>query len=155
MKTKTPGRELRFTRARQAIVFWVLGVGLLCLAAGLFILWRQRLDHPPAWWTGVLPLLFSAGSFWLAVRLTRHAYVLLSPVGLEIFPFIKPVRNFQLITWSEVEDARVDEARKLLIIRYAGVQDAGVILTLSPMTAAARNMLKRAIEGVMENRKSA
>lgn len=155
MKTKSPEKELRFTRARQAQVFWIAGVALLCVAAGLFILWWKRLDHPPAWWTGVLPLLLSAGSFWLAARLTRHAYLLLSPVGIEIFPFIKPAQNFQLVTWAEIAEARVDEARNLLVIRYAGMKDAGVILTLDPMTPAARDLLKRAIDGVMEKRREA
>ncbi|RYD37422.1 MAG: hypothetical protein EOP86_03545 [Verrucomicrobiaceae bacterium] len=84
---KAPEKELRFTRSRQSVPFWLLGMVLALAALGLGIMWRENLSLWPPWWLALLPLTGAIGAFWLALRLTRHAYLLLSPVGVEIFPF--------------------------------------------------------------------
>lgn len=149
---KAPEKELRFTRARQAVVFWVGGVVLTLVAAGFGILTWWQLNDPPGWWTGLIPLLMAVGAFFMAWRLTRHAYVLLSPVGVELFPFWKPVDHFQLLPWGTIQEAEFSEDGRWLTLTLAGYEDAKVILTLDPIPLKARPLLVRAVLGVMEKR---
>jgi hypothetical protein len=152
---KSPEKELRFTRARQAEGFWVMGVILLLTAAGFGVLSWWQLTHPPPWWVCLVPSILAAGAFALAWRMTRHAYILLSPVGLEIFPFWKPVDHFQLITWGEVANAEFSPDRRWLVLTLAGYEDAKVFLTLDPIPLAAQPLLVKAVTGVMEKRMDA
>ncbi len=152
---KSPEKELRFTRARQAVVFWVAGLILALASVGVAILSWWQLENPPPWWLAAFPCAMAAGSFWLAGRLTRHAYVLLSPVGVEIFPFWKPVDQFQLLPWGSIEAADFSPDRRWLTLTLAGYEDAKVILTLDPIPVQARPLLIRAVEGVMAHRQPA
>lgn len=149
---KAPEKELRFTRARQAVPFAILGVLLALTALGAGILSWWQLKNPPPWWLALIPLTLSAGAFWLAWRLTRHAYVLLSPVGVEIFPFWNPVKNFQLLPWGTIASAEFPEHGPWLVLTLAGYEDSKVILTLDPIPLKARPLLVRAVTGVMEKR---
>lgn len=147
-----PFKELRFTRARQAVTFVVAGVLFLCVAGGLLLLWWQRTDHPPAWWLALFPLALSWVCFRVAVQHTRHAYLLLSPIGIEIFPFFRPAQNMQLFSWAEIQHAEVSPDQRLLTLTLAGYQDAKVIISLDPVKLASRPLLAKAIGGVMEKR---
>ncbi|MES2468546.1 MAG: hypothetical protein V4675_14660 [Verrucomicrobiota bacterium] len=149
---KSPEKELRFTRSHQAVGFWALGLGLVLAGAGLGILSWWQLRHPPPWWLALVPLALAAGAFALAWRLTRHAYLLLSPVGVEIFPFWKPVDNFQLLPWGTIASGEFSPDDRWLTLTLAGYDDVKVILTLDPIPPKARPLLKRAILGVMEKR---
>lgn len=149
---KAPEKELRFTRARQAMLFWGLGVVLMLVAVGVGILSWWQLKSPPPWWLALFPLAAALGAFWLAVRLTRHAYLLLSPVGVEIFPFWKPTEHFQLIPWGEIASADFSPDRRWLTLTLAGYEDVKVILTLEPIPLTARPLLIKAVAGVMEKR---
>lgn len=149
-----PEKELRFTRARQAVPFWLLGVVLALTAAGLVAMWRFNLQHPPPWWAALFPVAGSAAAFWLAWRLTRHAYLLLSPVGVEIFPFFKPSQNYQLVPWGTIAQAEISEDQRWLTLILAGYEDVRIILTLDPLAPAALHLLERAVTGVMEKRES-
>lgn len=148
-----PEKELRFTRARQAVGFWLLGLGLVLAAGGVGVLSWWQLKNPPPWWLTLVPLALAAGAFVLAWRLTRHAYVLLSPVGVELFPFWKPVDHFQLLPWSTIADADFSPDGRWLTLTLAGYEDAKVILTLDPIPLKARPLLIKAVTGVMEKRR--
>jgi hypothetical protein len=150
-----PEKELRFTRARQAVVFWIGGLVLTLLATGVGILSWWQLQHPPPWWLALVPGAMAVGAFFLAWRMTRHAYLLLSPVGVEIFPFWKPVDNFQLLPWGSIAAAEASPDGRWLTLTLAGYEDAKVILTLDPIPARARPLLLRAVLGVMEKRQPA
>ena len=149
---KSPEKELRFTRSQQAILFWAMGVGLTLTAAGLMVLTWWQLRHPPPWWLALVPLGLAAASFTLAWRLTRHAYLLLSPVGVEIFPFWRPIDNFQLLPWSTLSAADFSPDGRWLTLTLADYEDAKIILTLDPIKPTARPLLKKALLGVLENR---
>ena len=151
-RMKAPEKELRFTRSRQAIGFFLGGALLLFVALGLGYVKYQRLVNPPAWWVPVIPLVPGAALLWLGWRLTRHAYLLFSPVGIEIFPFYKPVKNYQLVPWSDVGEATVDPAAEWLTIKFAGLENAGIILTLKPIDPRRRLLLARTVAGVMKRR---
>ncbi|MDB6136201.1 MAG: hypothetical protein JWM59_4444 [Verrucomicrobiales bacterium] len=149
---KAPEKELRFTRSRQSVPFWLLGVLLALAAFGLGIMWRENLSLWPPWWLALLPLAGSIGAFWLALRLTRHAYVLLSPVGVEIFPFFKPSDNFQLVTWGSIAEAEVSSDQRWLTLTLAGYEDVKIILTLEPVDPRSRCLLIQAVTGVLDRR---
>lgn len=155
MSLKAPEKELRFTRSRQAVPFWLLGVVLAFAALGLGVMWRENLSLWPPVWLALVPLAGSIAAFWMATRLTRHAYLLLSPVGVEIFPFFKPVTNFQLVTWADIGAADVSGDGRWLTLTLAGYEDAKIILSLEPLEPRARDLLARAITGVLEKRADA
>ncbi len=147
-----PFKELRFTRSRQAVTFVIVAVLFLCLAAGLGILlwWRWHSWLTLLWL--LLPLLAAWGCLRVALHLTRHAYLLLSPIGIEIFPFFRPAQQMQLFSWGEVGHAEVSEDDRLLVLTLAGYQDSKVIISLDPVPLRARPLLRRAVEGLMERR---
>ena len=58
----------------------------------------------------------------------------------------------QLFSWSEIRDAGVSDDGRLLTLTLAGYEDAKVFVSLDPVKPAARPLLRKAIEGVMEKR---
>ena len=147
-----PFKELRFTRSRQAVTFAITGVLFLCLSAALLALWFWRVNSPLSIWWALLPMLGAWASFRVAVHLTRHAFLLLSPLGIEIFPFFRPAQNMQLFSWGEIAAAEVSDDDRLLILTLAGYTDAKVIISLDPVALHSRPLLRKAITGVMEKR---
>lgn len=149
-----PFKELRFTRSRQAVTFVTAGMACLGITGGLVILWWQRTDPPSLWW-GVPTLLLAWASLRLAVHLTRHAYLLLSPIGIEIFPFFRPAQHMQLFSWGEIRDAEVSGDRRWLTLTLAGYEDSKVIITLDPVKIPARELLAKAVDGIRKKREEA
>ncbi len=147
-----PFKELRFTRSRQAVTFVIAGVVFLCLAGVLLALWSWRVNNPLSLWWALLPLTAAWGCLRLAARLTRHAYLLLSPLGIEIFPFFRPAQNMQLFSWGEIQHASVSDDGRLLTLTLAGYEDAKVIISLDPVKESARPLLRKAVDGVMKQR---
>lgn len=156
MSVAEPQKELRFTRAAQALPFWLAGAALIAAALILVVASFYRADNPalphPAW--AALPLVLAWASLRVAHRCTRHAYLILTPLGIEIFPFLRPERNLQLVYWGQVADAEFTDRR--MTLHFNEEQSAGVHLSLVPIPRARRDLLRRAIEGRLEkNRQSA
>lgn len=150
-----PEKEVRFTRARQANTFVVIGIVLFCVALALFMsalpgfTGKQR-PMVSSYWFTVIPLPLSAVVFWFAMRLTRHAYIILTPLGIEIFPFFRPEKNMSLLYWSEIEDAKVSSDLRLLTVSHSGGSKA--FISLDPIRKDQRKFLKRAIDGTIAQR---
>jgi len=155
-KLTEPEKELRFTRSLQAYVFWGGGTVCLCLAAAFGLLsWPAFMPREtpmvPAW-LALVPLVFVPAFFWVATHLTRHAFLLLTPVGVEIFPLFFPAKNFNLVFWQEIENLEVDPRRRQLTISQA---DGGkIFVSLAPIAATQRELLASAVEGAMEKRQA-
>jgi hypothetical protein len=147
-----PFKELRFTRSRQAVTFVIAGIIFLCAAAGVLILGWQRLSALPSVWWALIPITGAWASFRIAVHLARHAYLLLSPIGIEVFPFFRPAQNMRLFTWGEIQHAEVSGDLRLLTLNLPG--EAKVFISLDPLKPAARPLLAKAIAGVMEKKVS-
>jgi hypothetical protein len=149
-----PFKELRFTRARQAVTFVIAGVVLLGVAGALYYLWWWHRPDRPGWMglAVLVPMVLSWASLRTAARLARHAYLLLSPIGIEIFPFFRPAQNMQLVSWTEIQHAEVTPGHRLLKLDLTG--GGGIFLTLAPLRPAARALLAKAIAGVMEKRRT-
>jgi hypothetical protein len=151
-KKEKPFKELRVTRSRQAVTFTTAGALFLSIAGVVAMLLWWRVSTWTQWLWVLPPLLAAAGCFHLAVHLTRHAFLLLSPLGIEIFPFFRPAQHMQLFSWGEIARAEVTEGDRLLILTLAGYEDAKVIIGLDPVPRRARPLLRKAVEGVMERR---
>ena len=144
-----PEKELRFTRSAQAVIFWMLSAVFLAtavtlLASAVFRSINPLLPHP-MW--ALLPLIL----FWilarLAIRLTRHAYVILTPLGVEIFPFFRPAAGMQMVGWQEIHSAEVNARQTVLTLHYNGAKNAGLHLSLRPICADRRSLLAKAVLG--------
>jgi hypothetical protein len=117
--------------------------------AGLvfFLLTPHRAENPelphPAW--GLVPLALAAGLIRLAWRCTKHAYLLLSPVGVEVFPLVRPEAGMQVIPWQQIHSAEVDKSR--LTLHFNPEKSSGIHLSLSPIARDRRELLATAIRG--------
>ena len=159
-KVDSPEKELRFTRARQAHLFF--GVAILMFCVSLFLLLAafplfsstnmkgpdETLLASP-WWA-LIPLPFVALFFWIGMNLSRHAFLLLTPIGIEIFPFWRPQKNLNVIPWPEVANAHVTNDFKMLVIDIAGAGDSKVFVSLDPIPKDRLPLLAQAIDGRME-----
>jgi len=147
MPIAEPQKELRFTRAGQAVVFGIAAAA--CVMAGL-VFFRvapyraidPELPHPAWGWIfiGAAVLLV-----WLAVHCAKHAYLILSPIGVEIFPFFRPGTNMQVIPWAQIAAADIDNSR--LTLHFSAEKTSGIHLSLSPISKDRRPLLAKAIQG--------
>lgn len=150
MKIAEPEKELRFTRSVQAGRFCILGavlvgMGVTLLATGVY---REVNPGLPSPWWSVPCFVAAAGVFRLAVRLAKHAYVILTPMGMEIFPFFKPAEKMRVVMWSEIKGVNV--AGKWLTLHFNDERTAGMHLTLAPIRASLRGFLVRGVKGRVE-----
>jgi len=154
-----PEKELRFTRSAQAIVFYVISVIGFAVSMGVFILstqdWGMGGPILDGWqWLCLPGLLFTAIFFRMGLKCTRHAYLILNPLGIEIFPFYKPEKNLQILYWSEIEEAEVDLEKQQLVLHFSKDQTSGVVVSLSPIPKRQQSLLKKAVLGRMEKQQN-
>jgi len=147
MPVAEPSKELRFTRAGQAAGFWIAGAVLVMAAMVVFLLTPHRAENPqlppPAW--GFVPLVLAAGLIRPAWRCTKHAYILLSPIGVEVFPLFRPAATMQVIPWQQIDSAEI--GRRRLTLHFTAEKSAGIHLSLSPIAKDRRELLAKAIQG--------
>lgn len=150
---QSPERELRFTRSGQAVIFWLAAAVLAATALTLVATSAYRAINPqlphPSW--AALPLLLSLASARLAIRLTRRAYLILTPLGIEIFPFFRPAQGMRLVVWQEVHSTEVDARRGVLTLHHNAAKSSGIHLSLRPIRADRRELLLKALAGRMEH----
>ena len=141
-----PHKELRFTRAGQAQGFIIAAAVSFAFALIIAVTWFM--GHPDFhWWMPLIPLIIAALLTRLAARSARHAYLILTPLGIEIFPLIKPEKNLNLVYWTQLDDAEFDEELTTLKLHYNEEKTAGAILSLKPILTKKRPLLKKALEG--------
>ena len=146
-----PHKELRFTRANQAQAFWIAAALALGLAALLLAVVLS--GHPDfSWWHAVLPLIPAFFLAKFALHCTRHAYLILTPLGVEIFPLRNPRENLHLVYWTEITDADFDADLTKLTLHYNEQKTAGLVVTLRPILESQRPLLEKAIIGRLQER---
>ncbi|MCX6866656.1 MAG: hypothetical protein NTV46_10655, partial [Verrucomicrobia bacterium] len=123
-----PEQELRFTRSAQAVMFWIVSAlfATVAITLGATSIYRDsnpQLPHP-AWM--LVPLALAVLAAWLAVRLTRHAYLILTPLGIEIFPFFRPAAAMRLVVWQEVAAAEMNTQATVLTLHHDTAQTSGI-----------------------------
>lgn len=146
---QSPEKELRFTRSGQAALFWMISA--VCVAAVVTLvatsIYRDinpEVPHP-AW--ALLPLGLALVAARLAVGLTRHAYLILTPLGIEIFPFFRPDRGMRLVVWQEIAAAEVNADHTRLTLHHDAGRTSGIHLSLRPIRADRRMLLAQAVLG--------
>lgn len=143
-----PAKELRFTRAAQARVFWIAAAMLAAAAITLFASSLHRAENPrlphPLW--ALLPLAASSMALRTAVHLTRHAYLILSPLGVEIFPFFRPASGMRLVAWQEIDSFEIDRSASRITFHHDAERTSGVHLSLRPIPAERIPLLERALK---------
>jgi hypothetical protein len=149
-----PEKELRFTRSGQAVGFAVLGAIWIGAAVTLLATGMYRGDHPelphPLW---ALPCLgLASGCFWLTRHLAKHAYLILTPLGLEIFPFFFPSKNLRLVLWQEMFSVEISEDKKWLTLHFNEEKSSGLHLSLKPIDRKFRSLLAKAMLGRVSRR---
>ncbi|BDS06546.1 hypothetical protein NT6N_15860 [Oceaniferula spumae] len=154
-----PEKELRFTRAAQAPLFFALSVGVFAATVAVFILSTQDwgMDDPPLkgwWWLCVIGLVLCYLFIRLGLRCTRHAYIILSPLGVEIFPFFNAAKNLQVVYWSQVADAEFTPDAKNMVLHFTEEKKSGVIASLKPIPEGRRHLLEEAVLGTLEKRET-
>lgn len=142
-----PQQELRFTRAAQAVAFWLLAAVLAASSIILFACACYRGVHPelphPMW---ALPPLIMAWLFAkLAMHMTRHAYLILTPLGLEVMPLFRPHSRMRVIYWQQIETMEKDPVRPCLTLHFDADKTSGVHLSLRPIPKCKRKLLIRAL----------
>ena len=146
---ESPEKELRFTRSGQAVLFWIVAAVFTAVAVTLMATSIYRDINPllphPAW--ALVPLVLAGLSLRLAVRLTRHAYVILTPLGIEIFPFFRPASGMRLVLWQEVAAAEVDPGMSLLTLHHDAGKTSGLHVSLKPIRKDRRELLAKAVIG--------
>jgi hypothetical protein len=146
---QSPEKELRFTRSGQAALFWVLAavlgaVGVTLLATAIYRDINPLLPHP-AW--ALLPIGLAVAVARLATSLTRHAYLILTPLGIEIFPFFRPAEGMRLVAWQELAAAEVNARMTRLTLHHNLEKSSGIHLSLKPIRADRRSLLAKAVIG--------
>ncbi|MBB5351173.1 hypothetical protein HNR46_001407 [Haloferula luteola] len=144
MSVAEPHKELRFTRARQAAVFFLAAGVALSSAVTLVAIAIFRGSPHPAW--AALPCALAIGLIRLALHCARHAYLILTPIGIEIFPLIRPASGMQVVAWSEIIAIDIEDEDHLTL-HFNSERTAGIHLTLSPISHQVRPLLIRALEG--------
>ena len=142
-----PQKELRFTRAAQAVPFWIAAA--ICAAATLVLtvisFYRgQNPELPHPLWIA-LPLVLCSLSVRTALHCTKHAYLILSPLGIEVFPFFRPSSGMQMIPWAQIIAAEI--GNHILTLHYSEDQSSGIHLSLAPIPKSRRPLLAKAILG--------
>ena len=146
-RVKAPDKELRFTRSGQAVLFWLMAsvftaVAFTIAATAIYRDINPELPHP-LW--ALVPMVMAAGAARLAVKLTRHAYLILTPLGIEIFPFFRPAEGMHMVMWQEIHSAEVNENKTLLTLHYNADKTSGIHLSLRPVRYDLRELLGKAV----------
>jgi hypothetical protein len=144
---QSPAKELRFTRSGQAVGYWIAAaicgsVAVTLLACAVYRDINPELPHQ-AW--ALLPVTLAFFLIRQAMRMTRHAYLILTPLGIEVFPFFKPTDGMRLITWQEISSADVTADLKRLTLHYDQAKSSGIHLSLMPIRKDRRSLLAKAV----------
>ena len=155
----SPEKEVRFTRAGQGRALMVVAALMLALSLGLWVLATQGTEFEPPrlqgyLWTALLPLPVAWWLTRLAVRCIRHAYLIFTPLGLEIFPLFRPDKSMQLLVWSGIAGLEWDEPGRKLVLHFNEEKSAGVIVALTPILPAQRELLRTLVVSLQQQRQS-
>lgn len=142
-----PDKELRFTRSGQALGFWFLAMAFVASAMVILVAASGRdTDFSrihQAW--AVMPVILAWLACRIAIHLTKHAYLILTPLGIEIFPLIRPAHGMRMIPWAEIDAVEIDRGVRRITLHFDSARTSGVHLTLRPIREHLRPLLVEAM----------
>ena len=145
----SPAKELRFTRSGQAVGFWIVAAVCAAVAVTLAATAIYRDNNPalphPAW--VLLPLALAGVAARIAAGMTRHAYLILTPLGIEILPLWRPAAGMRLVVWQEVAAAETNAATTVLTLHHDAAKTSGIHLSLRPIRSDRRALVVKAVIG--------
>lgn len=159
-KIASPEKEIRFTRAAQGALFLVIAVVLMNVSWGLWVLAHyEPAEKPPVMagygWTALLPWPVILLLVRLAIRCIRHAYLIFTPLGIEVFPLFRPAKTMVLVTWHEVAACEIDPANQKMFIHFSAEKTSGVIVALAPIMPSQRKLLRHVVDAITAKRQAA
>ncbi|PNC39198.1 hypothetical protein CXU10_03975 [Akkermansia muciniphila] len=137
-------RELRFTRNRAGSVLLAAGFLLIATAAFLQLTGYDTITPylpAPLWAMQAAALVPAVLCLIAGSRCLKHAAVIVTPVGVEILPFLRARRAMQWCFWQQICSA--DRKGGRLNLRLT--DGSTVAVSLHSMTAASREMLVHAV----------
>ena len=142
-----PEQELRFTRVAQAIPLLVVaailgGVTITICATTYYRDINPELPHL-SW--AILPLIPAGLLVKLALRMARHAYLILTPLGVEVFPLFRPETGMRVVYWEEIDSIECDDALTWMMLHFDAQKTCGVHLSLRPIPRTKRELLAHAV----------
>ena len=148
-----PHKELRFTRLAQAQGFMVIAA--VSFAFALLVAITAFMGHPSFRWWMPLPFLLVAFLIGrLAGRCARHAYLILTPLGIEIFPLFRPQDNLNQVYWTQIDHAEFDEELTTLKLHDNPEKNSGVVVSLKPIPLKNRSLLRKALLARLAEKKT-
>lgn len=131
-----PDKEIRFTRSRQAIaLLLVFSISTVILIIGVtFSLLPEPYGNKELirFWYILPPLIaLSYFSLRLALHCIKHAYLIFTPMGLEILPLRHPEKNLNLIYWHQINTFDVN--KNAIVLHYNTQKTAGTVISLKPI----------------------
>jgi hypothetical protein len=159
-KIQSPEKEMRFTRAAQGRLFLVVAAVMIAISFGLWVLATQGTEFEAPRlegyaWTALLPWPVIFLLLRLAVRCIRHAYLIFTPLGIEIFPLFRPEKHMTLITWQEIFLVDVDLPTQRMLLHHNAEKTSGIVLSLRPILPAQQRLLAHAMQTLMQKRAAA
>ena len=142
-------KEIRITRAKQsAQIFLAASISAalaVASASSMFTHWGPNdPDFRSYIWLALVPLSIALLLTRAALHCLRHAFVILTPLGIEVFPLWRPSKTHQLIYWSELDHCDFNQRR--LTLHFDKEETSGVVLSLSPLTKQQISLLRKAIQ---------
>lgn len=137
-------RELRFTRNAAGAGLLIMaalcgGASLMCYVICSDALISQMLM--PLWVMELIGLSATAINAYLGLYCLRIAYIIVSPVGIEILPFRNPRHTMRLYMWHDLLGAEFNDRE--MVLHHC--DDTYEHLSLLAMNPRQRKMLRRAV----------
>ena len=149
--------EVRFTRSARAPFFLAAGITLLLLASWIYFgavtgHYETSKGETLRWspWWALLPFFLAACALHMGWILSRRAYVLVNAIAIEIFPLFGAPKGMLVFPWPEVENVEFTSEPDVMNVH---IDDEVKKIALKPIAKHQRELLKRAIEGRLDERK--
>lgn len=137
-------RELRFTRNRAGAILAASGCLLTVIAAFLQLTGHDTITPylpAPLWAMQAAALGPAVLCLYLGIRCLKYAAVIVTPLGVEILPFLRPRRTMRWYLWQQMDS--VDRKGRHLHLHLA--DGPAVSISLRSMTPASRDLLVHAV----------
>ena len=70
---------------------------------------------------------------------------MLTPLGIEIFPFFRPAAGMRLLAWQELREMDTDASLTRLTLHFNEEKTSGIHLSLRPIRIDRRQFLVEAV----------